>query len=28
VFLAANAAGAFFGGPLGDRFGGKYAICF
>ena len=24
IFLAANAAGAFFGGPLGDRFGRKY----
>ena len=23
IFLAANAAGAFFGGPLGDRFGRK-----
>src|SRR4030088_765841 len=28
VFLAANAAGAFFGGPLGDRFGRKYVIWF
>src|SRR5258708_1365378 len=27
-FLAANAAGAFFGGPLGDRFGRKYVIWF
>ena len=26
IFLAANAAGAFFGGPLGDRFGRKYVI--
>jgi MFS transporter, FSR family, fosmidomycin resistance protein len=26
VFLAANAIGAFFGGPLGDRFGRKYVI--
>ena len=26
VFLAANAVGAFFGGPLGDRFGRKYVI--
>src|SRR5258708_23453537 len=26
VFLAANAAGAFFCGPLGDRFGRKYVI--
>ena len=26
IFLAANAAGAFFGGPLGDRFGRKYII--
>ena len=26
VFLAANAVGAFFGGPLGDRFGRKYII--
>ncbi|HJZ21921.1 MAG TPA: MFS transporter, partial [Bradyrhizobium sp.] len=26
VFLAANAAGAFFGGPLGDRFGRKIVI--
>jgi len=28
VFLAANAAGAFFGGPVGDRFGRKYVIWF
>ena len=26
VFLAANAIGAFIGGPVGDRFGRKYAI--
>src|SRR6202795_1595513 len=26
VFLAANAIGAFLGGPLGDRFGRKYVI--
>jgi MFS transporter, FSR family, fosmidomycin resistance protein len=26
IFLAANAIGAFFGGPLGDRFGRKYII--
>jgi FSR family fosmidomycin resistance protein-like MFS transporter len=26
IFLAANAAGAFFGGPLGDRFGRKIVI--
>jgi FSR family fosmidomycin resistance protein-like MFS transporter len=26
VFLAANAIGAFIGGPIGDRFGRKYAI--
>jgi len=26
IFLAANAAGAFFGGPLGDRFGRKYIV--
>ena len=28
IFLAANAVGAFFGGPLGDRFGRKYVIRF
>lgn len=28
IFLGANAAGAFFGGPLGDRFGRKYVIWF
>jgi FSR family fosmidomycin resistance protein-like MFS transporter len=28
VFLAANAVGAFFGGPLGDRFGRKIVIWF
>jgi MFS transporter, FSR family, fosmidomycin resistance protein len=28
VFLAANAAGAFFGGPVGDRVGRKYVIWF
>jgi FSR family fosmidomycin resistance protein-like MFS transporter len=28
IFLASNAAGAFFGGPLGDRFGRKYVIWF
>jgi MFS transporter, FSR family, fosmidomycin resistance protein len=28
LFLAANAAGAFFGGPIGDRFGRKYVIWF
>ena len=28
IFLAANAVGAFFGGPLGDRFGRKYIIWF
>jgi FSR family fosmidomycin resistance protein-like MFS transporter len=28
VFLAANAFGAFFGGPVGDRFGRKYVIWF
>jgi len=28
VFLAANAIGAFFGGPVGDRFGRKYVIWF
>ena len=26
IFLAANAFGTFFGGPLGDRFGRKYVI--
>jgi FSR family fosmidomycin resistance protein-like MFS transporter len=26
IFLAANAVGAYFGGPLGDRFGRKYII--
>jgi FSR family fosmidomycin resistance protein-like MFS transporter len=26
IFLAANAIGAFIGGPIGDRFGRKYAI--
>jgi MFS transporter, FSR family, fosmidomycin resistance protein len=26
IFLAANALGAFLGGPLGDRFGRKYVI--
>ena len=26
IFLAANAVGAFIGGPIGDRFGRKYAI--
>jgi MFS transporter, FSR family, fosmidomycin resistance protein len=26
IFLAANAVGTFFGGPLGDRFGRKYII--
>jgi FSR family fosmidomycin resistance protein-like MFS transporter len=26
VFLAANAAGVFFGGPIGDRIGRKYVI--
>jgi MFS transporter, FSR family, fosmidomycin resistance protein len=26
IFLAANAIGAFIGGPVGDRFGRKYAI--
>jgi FSR family fosmidomycin resistance protein-like MFS transporter len=28
IFLAANAVGAFFGGPMGDRFGRKYVIWF
>jgi FSR family fosmidomycin resistance protein-like MFS transporter len=28
VFLAANAIGAFFGGPVGDRFGRRYVIWF
>jgi MFS transporter, FSR family, fosmidomycin resistance protein len=28
LFLAANAVGAFLGGPLGDRFGRKYVIWF
>ena len=28
IFLAANAVGVFFGGPLGDRFGRKYVIWF
>lgn len=28
IFLAANAIGAFLGGPLGDRFGRKYVIWF
>ena len=28
VFLAANAAGAFFGGPIGDRFGRKIVLWF
>jgi FSR family fosmidomycin resistance protein-like MFS transporter len=28
VFLAANAAGTFFGGPIGDRFGRKYVIWY
>jgi FSR family fosmidomycin resistance protein-like MFS transporter len=28
IFLAANAVGAFFGGPLGDRCGRKYVIWF
>jgi FSR family fosmidomycin resistance protein-like MFS transporter len=28
IFLAANAVGAFLGGPLGDRFGRRYVIWF
>jgi len=28
IFLASNAVGAFFGGPIGDRFGRKYVIWF
>jgi len=28
VFLGATAAGVFFGGPLGDRFGRRYVIWF
>jgi FSR family fosmidomycin resistance protein-like MFS transporter len=28
IFLAANAVGAFIGGPMGDRFGRKYVIWF
>src|SRR5947207_8341603 len=28
IFLAAQASGVFFGGPLGDRFGRKYVIWF
>jgi FSR family fosmidomycin resistance protein-like MFS transporter len=28
IFLAANAAGAFFGGPIGDRFGRKLVLWF
>jgi MFS transporter, FSR family, fosmidomycin resistance protein len=28
IFLAANAIGGYFGGPLGDRFGRKYVIWF
>ncbi len=28
IFLAANAVGAFFGGPLGDRYGRRYVIWF
>ena len=28
LFLAANAAGAYFGGSLGDRFGRKYVLWF
>lgn len=28
LFLAASAAGVFFGGPLGDKFGRKYVVWF
>jgi FSR family fosmidomycin resistance protein-like MFS transporter len=28
IFLAAQASGVFFGGPIGDRFGRKYVIWF
>jgi len=28
IFLAANAAGTFLGGPVGDRFGRRYVIWF
>jgi FSR family fosmidomycin resistance protein-like MFS transporter len=28
IFLTSNAVGAFFGGPIGDRFGRKYVIWF
>lgn len=28
IFLASNAAGAFFGGPLGDRYGRRYVLWF
>src|SRR3954452_12806914 len=28
IFLASNAAGAFFGGQLGDRYGRKYVLWF
>jgi FSR family fosmidomycin resistance protein-like MFS transporter len=28
IFLVATAAGTFFGGPIGDRFGRKYVIWF
>jgi len=28
IFLAANAVGAFFGGPIGDRFGRKIVLWF
>ena len=28
IFLAATAAGTYFGGPLGDRFGRRYVIWF